>query len=121
MIKLDDHSKIVLLIDFYGNLLTRKQYDIMDLYYNNDLSLAEIAENINISRQGVYDLLKRSRQQLEDLEKQLCHVERFTSQNARIDKLVEILNTMEIPVEKAEGAEFKRTIINELLKLKEKF
>ena len=50
---------IALLFDFYGEMLTEKQKDVIDLYYNEDLSLAEIAEHEGISRQGVRDNIKR--------------------------------------------------------------
>ena len=47
------------LLDFYGDVLTDKQRDVMEQYYNDDLSLAEIAENFGITRQGVRDAIKR--------------------------------------------------------------
>jgi hypothetical protein len=52
------------LLDLYGGLLTERQYEIMNLYYNDDLSLSEIAEQYEISRQGVHDTLKRSEETL---------------------------------------------------------
>ena len=65
------------LLDFYGNLLTEKQADALDLYYNQDLSLAEIAELMSITRQGVRDNIKRGEKQLEDFEAVLRLCEKF--------------------------------------------
>ncbi len=62
---------IILLLDVYGSLLTEKQRDFLYYYYNEDLSLAEIAENSGISRQGVRDAIKRAEVQLTDLEEKL--------------------------------------------------
>ncbi|MBQ7255366.1 MAG: YlxM family DNA-binding protein [Oscillospiraceae bacterium] len=63
-----DALSMTLLFDFYGDLLTDKQKTYFDLYYNQDLSLAEIAENEGVSRQGVYDALKRTERTLRELE-----------------------------------------------------
>ena len=57
-----------LLLDFYGNLLTDKMRATLDMYLNDDLSLAEIAEEEEISRQGVHDKVKRALAQLKDYE-----------------------------------------------------
>lgn len=59
------------LLDRYGTLLSEKQYRILDGYYNNDLSLSEIAENEGITRQGVGDFVKRSEAQLLEFEEKL--------------------------------------------------
>lgn len=59
------------LLDIYGKALTVKQHDALDLYYNDDLSLAEIAENMGISRQGVWDSIKHGEEAL------LSYEERF--------------------------------------------
>ena len=60
--------EIALLFDFYGEMLTDKQRDVVELYYNDDLSLSEIAENEGITRQGVRDSIKRAEAQLLDME-----------------------------------------------------
>ena len=52
--------RMAMLFDFYGDLLTERQREFYDLYYNEDLSLAEIAENYGISRQGVRDVIVRA-------------------------------------------------------------
>lgn len=59
------------LITVYGDMLTDKQRDVLELYYDEDLSLAEIAENMSISRQGVRDSIKRGEETLLSLEKSL--------------------------------------------------
>lgn len=79
-------AKIALLADFYGPLLTEKQRTILDLYYQQDLSLAEIAGLERISRQGIHDLLKRTERNLTEYEKKLGLVQRFWAER---DKLAE--------------------------------
>lgn len=69
--------EISVLLDFYGEMLTAKQRDFIDLYYNEDLSLSEIAENEGITRQGVRDAIKRAEAQLEDMESKLQLAKRF--------------------------------------------
>ncbi len=66
------------LLDFYGEMLTKKQHDFLDYYYNDDLSLSEIAENEGITRQGVRDAVKRAENQLFEMEKSLGFAKRFT-------------------------------------------
>ena len=77
MKKTGKNYELAMLLDFYGELLTEKQREAMDLYYNEDLSLAEIAEPLAISRQGVRDSIKRGEKQLEDLENTLGLAKRF--------------------------------------------
>lgn len=59
------------LLDLYGNLLTKKQYDVMVDYYQNNFSLSEISENKNISRTAVSDALKKGRNKLEDYDNKM--------------------------------------------------
>ena len=80
---MEDRFKISILIDHYGPLLTEKQLDIMSLYYNEDLSLAEISEINKTSRQAIYDLIKRCCKQLLVYEKKL---ELMKKQNYRLRK-----------------------------------
>ena len=80
---MEDRFKISILLDHYGPLLTEKQLDIMSLYYNEDLSLAEISEINKTSRQAIYDLIKRCCKQLLVYDKKL---ELMKKQNYRLRK-----------------------------------
>lgn len=80
---------IALLLDFYGEMLTEKQRDMVELYYDEDLSLGEIAETVKITRQGVRDSIKRGEQQLFELEKKLGLVEKFMKYSELLDSIDE--------------------------------
>ena len=69
--------KVALLLDFYGDVLSERHREMMELYYADDLSLAEIAEEIGISRQGVRDLIKKAEEELHFYEEKLGLAERF--------------------------------------------
>ncbi len=69
--------RMTMLFDFYGDLLTDRQKEFYDLYYNDDLSLAEIAENYDITRQGVRDIIVRAERTLEDIEEKTGLIRRF--------------------------------------------
>ncbi len=69
--------RISFLLDFYGDMLTDTQREVVDAYYNEDLSLAEIAADRDITRQGVRDAIKRAEQQLLDMEDRLGLARRF--------------------------------------------
>ena len=73
----DSTFHMTMLYDFYGDLLTDRQKEFYDLYYNEDFSLAEIAENAGISRQGVRDVLVRSEATLREMEEKTGIIERF--------------------------------------------
>lgn len=66
-----------LLFDYYGGCFGEKQRKIFESYYNDDLSLSEIAENVGMTRQGVSDFIKRTEQQLCDFEKVLGLASKF--------------------------------------------
>ena len=65
------------LLDFYGETLSERKLSVMSLYYNEDFSLSEVAEEVGISRQGVRELIKKSEKELTELENKLGLVERF--------------------------------------------
>ena len=69
---------VSLLMDFYGNLLPEKQQDMLEQYYQEDLSLSEIADNSGITRQGVHDNIKRAVAELKNYEEKLGLLTRFS-------------------------------------------
>ncbi|MGI6037463.1 MAG: YlxM family DNA-binding protein [Limnochordia bacterium] len=83
-----------LLYDFYGQLLTPRQRDIFILYYHQDLSLGEIAEHLDISRQGVHDLLRRGQKTLLDLEQSLGLVAKYRRQRELVAQLADRLDQL---------------------------
>lgn len=102
---------ISVLIDFYGELLTEKQRQALEFYYNEDLSLFEIAQHMNISRQGVRDFIKRGEKQLVDMENALGLAAKFGKLSARIDEMDNIIRHLSETELSAEAAD-------EVLKLK---
>lgn len=79
--------EMCMLFDFYGEILTDKQKALFDLYYNDDLSLAEIAEHVGITRQGVRDGIVRAEHTLRDTEARLGLVARYGRNQATIQQL----------------------------------
>ena len=80
---------IVLLADYYGEMLTDNQRKFIEYYYSDDLSLSEIAQNEGITRQGVRDAVKRAETQLYDMEKKLGFAARSRKVNEALDTIVE--------------------------------
>ena len=78
---------ISVLLDFYGDMLTEKQKDVVELYYNEDLSLAEIAENYGISRQGVRDVIVRAVATMQEVEDKTGIIKRFEAQRPHLDAI----------------------------------
>lgn len=86
--------EIAFLLDFYGEMLTDKQRDMVDYYYNEDLSLAEIAENEGISRQGVRDSIKRAEAQMLEMEERLGLARRFRRISGDIQQIRGLAETI---------------------------
>ncbi len=83
--------KIAFLLDFYGEVLSERKRTVLDYYYNDDLSLAEIAEEIGISRQGVRDLIKKAEDELHFYEEKLGLAERFRKTQESAARLLTLL------------------------------
>lgn len=87
--------EIGILFDFYGKLLSERQYLAVELYYLQDLSLGEIGEELGISRQGVYDALKRSENRLYEYENTLGLVKKFTFNKEKIKTILKYSHEIE--------------------------
>lgn len=91
----EDIYEISMLLDFYGQLLTDSQYKCMDMHYNQDLSLSEIAEELGISRQGAHDFIKRGRSALAEYEEKLKLLERFCEMKQSLKTIQEDLQLID--------------------------
>ncbi|MBQ8431919.1 MAG: winged helix-turn-helix transcriptional regulator [Clostridia bacterium] len=87
----EKNLKIGYLLDFYGDILSERKRLVMSYYYNDDLSLGEIAEEIGISRQGVRDLIKKAEEELSFYEEKLGMAKRFQLIRTQAEQLLELL------------------------------
>lgn len=87
--------KVSLLLDFYGDILTDKQKEAVELYYNEDLSLAEIADQEGITRQGVYDSIRRGEAILLDMEERLGLAKKFREMQEAMGRIVQCAKDIE--------------------------
>ena len=107
---MEKNVKISILLDIYGKMLTEKQYSLLDDYYNNDLSLSEIAENEEITRQAVRDNLKKGEKNLFEYEEKLGFMKKTLEQKEKVD---EILAEIEI-IEKTLNNDALKNVKNKL-------
>lgn len=114
--------RVAFLLDFYGELLTDKQRESIDCYYNEDLSLGEIAANLGISRQGVRDNIKRGEAVLFEMEEKLGLSERFGKISSGLDEIrrnIDIIDEKNMRIYRSnEINESIKVILKELEKLK---
>ena len=85
---MDKKIEISMLWQIYGALLTEKQKEYIDYYYNEDLSLAEIAQNDGITRQGVRDIIKKGEKKLFEYEEKLLFMKRMLNQEKKIEEIL---------------------------------
>ena len=104
------------LLDFYGPVLTEKQRVILTEYYDEDLSLAEIAENLGITRQGVRDGIKRAEQQLLEMEERLGLAKRFRSVQEELTQICDHALQIEAENEKNGGDPVIRQNVESILR-----
>ena len=92
---MEEKVEISMLIQTYGKLLTEKQYQILNDYYNNDLSLSEIAENSQITRQAVRDIIKKGEKKLFEYEEKLLFMKRTLNTEKKIEKVLSELTKIQ--------------------------
>ena len=113
----EKNLNISLLLDFYGDVLSERQRDILDFYYNDDLSLAEIANNYDISRQGVRSILKKGENILVEMEERLHLAERFTSVQEKSTQIANELKKIISLIDNADISEKISSVINKINEL----
>ncbi len=106
------------LFDFYGKLLSDKQYEVVELYYIHDFSLGEIGDELNVTRQGIFDLLRRAEQKLYLYEEKLGLVSKFFSSHSNIRKIIDITEDIINIAKENDNDEIQRKalIINKISK-----
>lgn len=92
---MEKNVEISVLCQLYGKALTEKQYEVLTDYYNNDLSLSEIAENNNITRQAVRDIIKKGENKLYELEENISLMKKVLEEEKIVTKIISELNEIE--------------------------
>ena len=114
VVVVDKNIKMSILCQIYGKLLTEKQYQVLDDYYNNDLSLSEIAENLNITRQAVRDNIKKGENKLFEYEEKLDVMKKTIDQEEKIAIILSEINKIESKSSDKEIGEILNHIRQEL-------
>lgn len=91
--------EIGILFDFYGKLLSTRQFAVVELFYIHDLSLSEIGEELDVTRQSIYDTLKRAEKKLYEYEESLELVEDFKKNTLSIKSIIEISEELLLNIE----------------------
>lgn len=81
-----------MLLDFYGELLSEKRRAVLDMYFNNDYSLSEIAEQVGITRQGVLDSIKKGKEELTSFEEKLNLAKRFEENKKTLNEINSLIS-----------------------------
>lgn len=85
---MEKNVTVGILLDIYGEILTDKQKDVLDLYYNQNLSLSEIADEVGITRQGVHDCIMKGEKKLFKLEEKLKIMKKLDNQEKQLQKIL---------------------------------
>lgn len=106
--------EISMLLELYGKLLTKKQFEILDDYFNNDITLSEIAENQGITRQAVRDVIKKGERKLFEYEEKLLFMKKAQNQEQKIQKVLSELTKIETDYSDKQIAHILNSIKKEL-------
>ena len=108
----EKNLKIGYLLDFYGEALSERKRNVLDMYYNEDFSLSEIAEEVGISRQGVRDLIKKAEDELHFFEEKLGISKKMEALDAAASSLLNLAKEQNAPKDVCDGiAELRKQII----------
>ena len=113
-----DRAELMLLYDYYGDLLTDRQKECFELRYDQDLSLGEIGQELGISRQGVHDNLSRTEALLQNMEEKTGCVRRDRACRKAASKIIAVASQLETNTD-PQVAELARQILAELKGLEE--
>ena len=113
----EKNLNISLLLDFYGDILSERQNDMLSMYYNEDCSLSEIAETFSISRQGVRSVLKKGETILTDMENKLHLASRFIKIRDKSTELASELLIINSNINNEEISNKIHFLINEIKKM----
>ena len=95
----EKNLEINYLLDFYGDVLNDRKRTVLEMYYNDDYSLSEIADDIGISRQGVRDIIKKSEDELIYLEEKLGLYKKFKELEKSAEDLIKTIEGSELPAD----------------------
>lgn len=112
---MEKHVQLGWLLDRYGSFLTERQQTLLHLHVNEDLSLAEIAEQAGISRQGVHDALKRGEEQLLEYEARLGMLRLQQEAQARLSSLLRSIETAQMDEQEKTGLKAQVSALLQLL------
>lgn len=104
--------RMAMLYDFYGDVLTDRQKEFYDLYYNEDLSLGEIAENYGITRQGVRDVIVRAENVLTELEDKTGLIKRFHTMRGQLEQIAKDAGRIAELAVRQDSAELEQLALN---------
>lgn len=113
---MEKNIKMSILLDIYGKLLTEKQYNLLNDYYNNDFSQSEIAENEEITRQAVRDNLKKGENNLLEYEEKLKIMEKNQVTENKINSVLEDIKVIKKQISDKEVVKLLQNIENKLKK-----
>ena len=110
---MDKFTRNGLLYDYYGGLLSRRQQEVTRYYYEDNLSLSEIAEEFGITRQGVHDALHAAEKALESYEQKLGLLEKQLAREAAAEKIERALAAASVGAEVADAVRTQLDVITE--------